>query len=67
MNNKISMICMLSMTCMLSVTCMLKTHYTMLITIDSNEKRVALMRNFCSMTNCDREINCDRVTRTLVE
>ena len=39
----------------------------MLVTIDSNEERVALMRDFCSVANCDREINCDRVARTLVE
>ena len=30
----------------------------MLVTIDSNEVR--LIKDFCSMTNCDREINCDR-------
>ena len=36
----------LSLIYKISVTCMLKAHYTMLITIDSNEVR--LMRNFCS-------------------
>ena len=56
----------MNLICKILMICMFKAHYTMLVTIDSiNEKRVALMRDFCSMTNFD--LDCDRVTRTLDE